>query len=39
MVFSDIKFLLREYLQGGDREYLHMVCRSLGLEEEIGTER
>ena len=33
MVFTDIKFLLREYLQGGDREYLQMVCKSLGIDE------
>ena len=33
MVFTDVKFLLREYLQGGDREYLNMVCKSLAIEE------
>lgn len=33
MIFTDIKFLLREYLKGGDAEYLHMINRSLGVDE------
>lgn len=32
MIFTDIKFLLREYLKGGDSEYLNMICRSLGFD-------
>ena len=32
MIFTDIKFLLKEYIKGEDPEYLNMICRSLGFE-------
>ena len=34
MIFTDIKFLLKEFLKAGDVEYLHMINRSLGLDME-----
>jgi hypothetical protein len=32
MIFTDIKFLLKEYLKTEDQEYLWMICRSLGFD-------
>ena len=32
MITTDIRFLLREYLDKNDPEFLKMMCQSLGLE-------